>query len=196
MKKEKVRVFATLLLSATASLALAQRGGGGIDSFGHAGHNSTTVDSRRTLTLRATDNQREAFAHCMAATEAARETGRSVGDNTYWNSWRYRHVGYDLDAVYRKKDQFQSALADMTAAHRQFLQVLSEEQATELRPNLNKLERLQGQLSSQISQLDDELTAVKPDSFRVSTRLYGMGKTIDKWRSQHRKIAKEMSIPR
>ncbi len=191
-----MKVFAALLLSTAAPLALAQRGGGGIHSFGHAGHGSATANSQRALALLATADQREAFAHCMAATEAARETGRSVGDNTYWNSWRYRHVGYDLDAVYSKKDQLRSTLVDMTAAHQQFLQVLSEEQATELRANLNKLERLQGDLSLQISQLDDELMAAKPDSFRVSTRLYGIGKTIDKWRSQHRKIAKEMGIPR
>ncbi len=165
-------------------------------SFGHAGHGSAVVDSQRALAFQVTDDQREAIARCMTATEAAREMGRSVGDNTYWNSWRYRHLGYDLDAVYRKKDQLQLVLADMTAAHQQFLHVLSEEQATELRPNLNKLERLHGTLSAQISQLDDELTAGKPDSFRVSTRLYEMGKTIDKWRSQHKKIAKEMSIPR
>jgi hypothetical protein len=105
-------------------------------------------------------------------------------------------VGYDLKAVYRKKDQFQSALAGMTAVHQQFLEVLSQNQATELGPNLSKLERLQGDLNSQMSQLNEELTAARPDSFRVSTRLYGIGKTIDKWRSQHRKIAKEMGIPR
>ena len=191
-----IKLFAALLLSAMALLAQAQRGGGATHSFGHAGHGSATADSRRALGFEVTNDQREAFAHCMAATEAARELGRSVGDDTYWNSWRYRHVGYDLDAVYRKKDHFQLALADMTASHQQFLHVLSEEQVTELRANLNSLDRLQGKLSLQIYQLDDELTAAKPDSFRVSTRLYGMGKTIDKWYSQHKKIAKEMSLPR
>lgn len=191
-----IKMFAALLLSAIAPLAQAQRGGGALHSFSHTGRGSATVDSQRTPAFQVTDDQREAFAHCMAATEAARELGRSVGDNTYWNSWRYRHVGYDLDAVYRKKDQFQFALADMTAAHQQFLHVLSENEATALRVNLNKLERLHGTLSAQISQLDDELTAAKPDSFRVSTRLYGIGKTIDKMRSQHQKIGKEMNILR
>lgn len=191
-----IKLFAALLLSAMVLLAQAQRGGGAVHSFGHTGNGSATADSRRALAFQVTDGQHDALAHCMAATEAARELGRSVGDNTYWNSWRYRHVGYDFNAVYRKKDQLQLALADMTASHQQFLHVLSEEQVTELRANLNSLDRLQGKLSLQIYQLDDELTAAKPDSFRVSTRLYGMGKTIDKWYSQHKKIAKEMSLPR
>ena len=193
--KKMMKVLVTLLLS-TASFALAQRGGGGLHSFGHAGHDSAAAETWRALALEATDQEREAFAHCVAATEAARETGRSLGDNNYWNSWRYRHLGYDLDAVYRKKVQLQSAIAGMGTAHQQFLEVLSQDQTIELMPNLSKLERLQGDLNLQMSQLNEELTAARPDSFRVSTRLYGIGKTIDKWRSQHRKIAKEMSIPR
>lgn len=193
--RKMMKVLVTLLLC-TASFALAQRGGDGLHSVGHAGHDSAAAETRRALALEATDQEREAFAHCVAATEAARETGRSVGDNNYWNSWHNRHMGYDLDAVYRKKAQLQSAIAGMATAHLQFLEALSQDQTIELMPNLSKLERLQGDLNLQMSQLDEELTAARPDSFRVSTRLYGIGKTIDKWRSQHRKIAKEMSIPR
>jgi hypothetical protein len=194
--KKMMKVFATLALSAAASFALAQRGGGGIHSFGHAGHDFATADSRRALVLESTEEEREAFAHCMAAMEAARKTGRLMGDSNYWDSWRYRHLGYDLNAVYRSKDELQLALAGMVTAHQQFLEALSQEQTTELMPNLSRLEQLQGELNSQMSQLNEELTAAKPDSFHVSTRLYGIGKTIDKWRSQHRNIAKEMSIPR
>jgi hypothetical protein len=194
--KKVMKMFATLLLSSMMPFALAQRGGGAIQSFGHAGHDSAAVDSRQNLALLATDTQREVFAHCMAATKAARKTGRLMGDSNYWDSWRYRHLGYDLSAVSGRMDQFQSALSEMATSHEQFLQELDRDQKTELRPNLSKLEQLQSDLNSQMSQLDEELTAARPDSFRVSTRLYGVGKTIDKWRSQHRKIAKEMSIPR
>ncbi len=194
--KTVMKVFATLLLSATVQLAFAQRGGGGIHSFGHAGHDSAAADSQKNFALRATDAQREAFAHRMAATEAARDTGRSMGDNTYWNSWHNRHVGYDLSAVQGKKDQLQSALTGMATAHQEFLEVLSQDQNTELGSNLTRLEKLQGDLNSQMSQLNEALTAARPDSFRVSTRLYGIGKSIDKWRSELRKIAKEMNIPK
>jgi len=194
--KTVMKVFATLLLSATVQLAFAQRGGGGIDSFGHAGHDSAEADSQRNFALQATDPQREAFAHSMAATEAARDTGRSMGDNTYWNSWHNRTAGYDLTTVYRKKDQLQSALTGMATAHQEFLEVLSQDQHSELGSNLSRLEQLQGDLSSQMSQLNEALMAARSDSFLVSTRLYGIGKSIDKWRSELRKIAKEMNIPK
>ena len=194
--KNILKVFAALLLSAIASLALAQRGGDGIHSFRNRGNDSATTDSQRALVLQATDDEREAFANCMAATEAARKAGRSLGDQDNWNSWRSRHVGYNLNAVYARKDQLQSALANMTAVHQGFLEVLNKDQTTELGRKLSKLEGLQVELTLQMAQLNEELAAVKPDPFRVSTRLYGIGKTIDKWHSQHRKIAKEMNIQR
>lgn len=194
--KKTMNVLAILLVSALAPFALAQRGGGVIHSFGHSGHASAVVDSRQRLALRATDTQRDAFARCVAATEAVRKTGRLMGDSNYWNSWRYRHLGYDLGAVSGRMDQLQAALTEMATSHEQFLQELGSDQKAELSPNLNKLEHLQSELNSQMSQLDREVTADRPDSFRVSARVYGIGKTIDKWRSQHKKIAKAMSIPR
>jgi hypothetical protein len=193
--KKTMNMFTIFLLSALSPFALAQRGGSAIHSFGHSGHVSAGVDSRQGLALRATDTQRDAFARCVAATEAVRKTGRLMGDSNYWNSWRYRHLGYDLGAVSGRMDQFQAALTDLAAAHQQFLQELDSDQKAELSPNLNKLERLQSELNSQMSQLDREVAADRPDSFRVSTRVYGIGKAIDKWRSQHKKIAKAMSLP-
>lgn len=194
--KNILKVFAALVLSAIASLALAQRAGGGIHSLRNRRNNSATTESQRALVLQATDDEREALANCMAATAAARKTGRSLGDQDYWNSWRYRHVGYNINAVYARKDQLQSALARMTAAHQGFLQVLNKDQTTALGRRLSKLEDLQVELTLQMAQLNEQLAAVKPDPFRVSTRLYGVGRTIDKWHSQHRKIAKEMNIQR
>lgn len=194
--KDILKLFAAFLLSAIASLALAQREEAGIYTFRRMGNDSVTTDYQRRLELQATEDAREAFANCIAATEAARKTGRSLGDQDYWNSWRYRHLGYNLNAVYAQKDQLQSALANMTAAHQKFLEVLDNSQITELEPNLSKIDGLQSQLTLQMTQLNEELAAVNPDPFRVSTRLYGIGRTIDKWRSQHLKIAKEMNIQR
>ena len=194
--KDILKLFVAFLLSAIASLALAQREEGGIYTFPRMGNDSVTTDYQRRLELQATEDAREAFANCMAATEAARKTGRSLGDQDYWNSWRYRHLGYNLNAVYAQKDQLQSALANMTAAHQKFLEVLDNSQITELEPSLSKIDGLQSQLTLQMTQLNEELAAVNPDPFRVSTRLYGIGRTIDKLRSQHLKIAKEMNIQR
>ena len=194
--KNILKVFAALLLSAIASLALAQRAGDGFHSLRNRRNDSATTESQRALVLQATDDAREALANCMAATEAARKTGRSLGDQDYWNSWRYRHVGYNINAVEARKDHLQSALAKMTAAHQEFLEALNKDQTTALGQKLSKLEGLQVELTLQMAQLNEELAAVKPDPFRVSTRLYGVGRTIDKWHYQHRKIAKEMNIQR
>jgi hypothetical protein len=193
--KSKIEVIATFLLLATAPFALAQREGGGVHfsgaGFMSSGHDSTKIDSRRASVMEATGIQREAFASCMMATETVRKTGRSMGSNSYWNA---RHGIYDLSAVYRSKPQLQSALTDMAAAHEQFLKVLSQDQDTALGPDLSKLEHLHASLDLEMSQLGEELEAVRPDKFRISTSVYEIGKTIDKWHSEHKRIAKKMSI--
>lgn len=191
--KMHIGLIATFLVFATAPFALAQHGGAQFSDAGivYAGHNSTKLDSGRALLMEATGIQREAFAYCMTATEAARKTGRSMGSNSYWNA---RHGIYDLSAVYRGEPQLQTALTDMATAHEQFLKVLSQDQDTTLEPNLSKLEHLQTGLNLEMSQLNEELTAVRPDKFRVSTGVYEIGKTLDKWHSEHKRIAKKLSI--
>ena len=47
-----------------------------------------------------------------------------------------------------------------------------------------------------MSQLDEQLMAAKPNKFQISTSVYEIGKTIDKWHSEHKKIAKKMGIAR
>jgi hypothetical protein len=191
--KMHIELIATFLVFATAPLAFAQHGGAQFSNAGivYAGHNSTKLDSRRVLLTEATGIQREAFADCMTATEAARRTGRSMGSNSYWNA---RHGIYDISAVYRGEPQLKSTLTDMAEAHEQFLKVLSQDQDTTLGPDLSKLEQLQTGLNLEMSQLNEELTAVRPDKFRVSTSVYEIGKTLDKWNSEHKRIAKKMSI--
>jgi adenosylmethionine-8-amino-7-oxononanoate aminotransferase len=127
----------------------------------------------------------------MMATETARKTGRSMGSNSYWNA---RHGFYDLSAVYRGKTQLQSGVTEMAATHQQFLNVLNQEQKTALEPKLNKLQQLQTNLNLEMSQLDEELMATRPDKFRASTSVYEIGRTLDKWHSEHKRIAKRISI--
>lgn len=195
--KRRIGVIAAFLVFASAPFALALHGGGGTHfadaRIGDTGHGSTKVDPRRALLtqMQATGIQREAFAHCMTATETARKTGRLMGSNSYWNA---RHGIYDLSAVYRSKPQLQSALTDMAAAHEQFLKALNQDQDTALGPDLSKLEHLHASLDLEMSQLGEELGAVRPDKFRISTSVYEIGKTIDKWHSEHKRIAKKMSI--
>ncbi len=193
--KTRIGVLATFLVFTTAPFALTQRGGAHFSGFwmGHTLHSSTTIESQRVLLMPATDIQREALAYCMAATKAAhRLIGRMPDQGSYW---RVRRNGpYDLRAASAKREQLESALNDMAAAHRQFLQTLSQEQDAELGSNLSRLEQLQADLNLEMPQLDKELGSARPDSFRVSTNIYRIGKTINKWHSQHKKIAKRLSI--
>ncbi len=193
--KTRIVVLATFLVFTTAHLALAQRGEAHFSGalMGHTGDDSTTIESQRTLLMPATDIQREAFAYCMTAIKAAHELISRMPDQGSY--WRVRRNGpYDLSAASAKREQLESALNDMAAAHRQFLRTLSQEQDAELGPNLSKLEQLQADLNLEMPQLDKELASSRPDSFLVSTNIYRIGTTINKWYSQHRKIAKKLSI--
>ncbi len=161
--------------------------------MGHTGDESAMIESQRTFLMPATDIQREAFADCMTATKATHKLIDRMPDQGSY--WRVRRNGpYDLSVASSKREQLESALNDMAAAHRQFLQTLSQEQDAELGPNLSKLELLQVDLNLEMPQLDRELGSARPDSFRVSTNVYRIGKTINKWHSQHKQIAKKLSI--
>ncbi len=188
-----IRLTATFLAFAAAPLALARPGGAHFTGAGivDTRDNLTMIDPQQSLSMRASDVQRQAFAQCMSVTEAARLAGRLVGDKSYWHGKRGR---FDLGAVYRGKPQLQLALTDMTAAHQQFLGILSQDQDTMLGPDLRHLEQLQTSLNLEMSQLNEEMRAVRSDKFRVSTSVYEIGHTMDKWRSEHKRIAKKMRI--
>ncbi len=174
--KMRIGVVAMFLVFVTVPFSLARQGG--------AHFSSAKLDQ-------ATGNQREAFALCMTTTEAARKTGRQMGSNSYWNA---KHGIYDLSAVYRNLPQLQPALTDMAAAHQRFLKVLSQDQDAALGPDLGRVERLQTALNLEMSQLNEQLMAVRPNKFQISTSVYEIGKTIDKWHSEHKKIAKKIGI--
>jgi len=184
--KMRIKVVALFLAFATVPFSLARQGGAHFSSaaMSDAGHNLAKLDQPTGI-------QREAFALCMTTTEAARKMGRQMGSNSYWNA---KHGIYDLSAVYRNMPQLQPALTDMAAAHQRFLKVLSQDQDAALGPDLSRLELLQTSLNLEMSQLDEELIVVRPNKFQISTSVYEIGKTIDKWHSEHKKIAKKMGI--
>ncbi len=191
--KTRIGVIATFLMFIACPFALAQRGGVdlAVAEIGRPRYNPPKIDPRRALLMQTTDIQREAFAYCMTATESARKTGRLMGDNSYWYG---THGPYDFSAIYRNKDQLQSAVTAMARAHRQFLMTLSSHQDTALRASLGKLEQLQVVLNLQMSRLEEELTVARPDSHRTSVDVYDLGATVDQWRYEHKKIAKKMGI--
>ena len=184
-------VLATLLLAGLAPVALAQHAGhGGTSSgggFGNPGHDASMGDFQRALMLQATEDQRVAFTKCMEATERARIVAdQMVGPGTRWR--------YDASVFPGQKEQLQAALAEMDTAHQHFRHTLSQPQEKEFGKHLSKLERLQAELSSRMLRLDRELATGKPDQRRIYSDAHKIKESADSWRSDHRKIAKEMGI--
>jgi hypothetical protein len=185
--KTRNQVLVTLFLFATAPFTLAQHGGGmHFPSAGHAS-DSLTADSQRMLLLRASEDQRMAFAKCVQANARVRKVvDKMTGPGTRWR--------YDARVFPGQNEELQIAVKDMTAAHEQFRQALTEAQEKELRKHFDKLEQLQVGMNSQMARLDDELTVREPDSRRIYSEAHKVKETADKWQSEHKKIAKAMSI--
>ena len=185
--KTRNAVLATLFLFATAPLALAQHGGGTHSPSAGVGHDPSEADFQRTLSLRATKDQRMAFAKCRQANEKVRKVvDKMTGPGTRWR--------YDPRAFPEQNEELQTAVKDLTAAHEQFRQALTPAQEKELQKHFDRLEQLQTTLDSQMSRLGDELTVRGPDSRRIYSDAHKIKETADKWHSEHKKIAKAMSI--
>jgi len=82
----------------------------------------------------------------------------------------------------------------MAFAHRHFRETLSDAQAKELGERLARLERVQDGIDQWMSRLNEELAGNNVDSRRVYADAHKIKELADKWRSEHRKMAKEMSI--
>ena len=185
------KVLATLFLAALAPVAFAQHGShGGTSSgggFGDTGNESSMRDLKRALLLQATDDQRATFAKCLEATESA----RTIVDRMARPGTR---SSYDAGIFPGQKEQLQAALAEMGAAHQNFQHSLGQAQEKELGKYLNKLNRFEADIGSRMAQLDRELSTNKPDPRRLHGYTQKIKEVTEKWRSEHRKIAKEMGI--
>jgi len=193
--KRKIGVIATFLAFAAAPIVLAQLQGAErihLQSVVLDRNAPETATTRQLLPIGATDIQREAFSHCLTTTERTDKLAFRIARET--SHWHGSIRVYNLRGVYGKRDQLQSALTDMASAHQQFLQVLSQDQDAALGANLNTLEHLQSDLNIQMSQLNEDLMAARLDPIRISTDLYGIERTIDKWVCDYKRIAKEMGI--
>lgn len=178
-------LLAALLFFATTPFALAQHGSG--THFLTPGHDSLTTDSRRTLMLQASDDQRMALGMCTNAGESVRKiTNEMVGPGTRWR--------YDDKAFRAQEERLRIALAVLAAAHKQFLGTLGDEQAKELGKRLGKLDELHREVLASMSRLDEALTDKHPDSRRVYADTHKIKEVAHQWGSEHKKIAKEMGI--
>jgi polyhydroxyalkanoate synthesis regulator phasin len=185
--EKTMKILAALLLFVTAPFAYAEHGSAYPAGTGHDGRDSAVASSQQVLMLKATDDQRVAFVKCRETTERVRKlVDQMVGPGTRWR--------YDSRIFPGQEAQLQSALADMTAAHQQFRQTLSSEQGEGIAKHLSKLEQLQSDLNARIAKLDQELMVAEPDWRRLYNDSHKIKEAADKWRSEHKKIAKELSM--
>lgn len=183
--------LATLLLATLAPVAFAQHGShGGTSSgggFGNTGNDSSMREFKRALLLYATADQRAIYAKCMEATERVHKLAdQMVGPGTRWN--------YDAAVFPGQKEQLQEALAELDAAHQHFRHTLSQAQEKELGKYFSKLDRYEAELGSRIAHVDRELSTNRPDPRRLYSDTHKIKEVAEKWRSEHRKIAKEIGI--
>jgi hypothetical protein len=183
--RKLIALLTAFLFFAAAPNAPAQHGSG--THYPAAGHNSPTSDSRRTLMMPASDDQRMALAMCTNAGESVRKiTDKMVGPGT---RWRYE------DKTFRgQEERLRIALAVLAASHEQFRGTLSEEQAKEIAKRLAKLDRLHREVLLALSELDEALTDKHPDPRRVYAEAHKIKEVAEHWGSEHKKIAKEMGI--
>lgn len=185
--KKTIRVLATLFSLGAATFVFAQHGSGHSSGDGHAGQDSAVANSRHALRLNVTDDQRMALLRFREATERVRKIAdQMVGPGTRWR--------YDPRIFPAQEARLQSALADMKAAHQQFRQELSPEQEEGIAKHLTKLEQLQSDLNARVAGLDHELMIAKPDWRRLYNDAHKIKEAADKWRSENKRIAKEMGI--
>ncbi len=145
----------------------------------------------------ATPAQRMAFAKCMEAMERLRGTVNQMPRiGSPWSRSRVSYSSNDLDALSDLREQLETDLADLTSAHQKFRKGLTDAQQREFERRLSKLEHLGAQMNSEASRLDRDLIAAKPGpaSPNISWDVDSIKRVAGKWRSEHRRIAKEMSI--
>ena len=148
-------------------------------------------------TVGVTDNQRVALAKCMEATEQIRiEASQLQAIRRPWGRGRVGYSKNDLVAISDYREEINQALTHLAAVHQEFLNGLSEAQEKSLEQRLRKLDHLQTELSFRMSEIDHDLLKAQPgpDTTGISWDVDGLKRAADKWRSEHRKIEKEMGF--
>ena len=189
--KITIREVASLLVFVAAPLVIAQRGGGSE----HIGHSHGPV---RDQTLNATADQRAAIAQCLEATVLVRQTADKMPRiGSPWSRSRRNYSNRDLSALLDLSGEFEAAVADLAATHQEFVRELTDHQASELKRDLKKLDQLEAKMNSGAAQLNRDLAVAKPGPFSpdISWDVDSIKRSADKWRSEHRKIGKELGIP-
>jgi small-conductance mechanosensitive channel len=187
--KTTIGGIVALLLFVAAPLGFAQRGG--IEQIDHR------HDPLRDQMQNATADQRAAVAKCIEATDQLRAVaGRMPRIGSPWSRSRLTYTASDLNALSNLTGQFETALAHLAATHEEFSKSLTDPQRSRFKRQLRKLEQLQAKMNSTSAELDRDLARAKPGptSPNIAWDANSIKRTTDKWRSEHRKIAREMGI--
>ena len=164
----------------------------------HIGQRESPEAYGQTLRMMATPDQRMAFTKCMEATERLRGTiGKMPRIGSPWSRSRVSYSSRDLDALSDLREQFEAALIDLTVTHQEFKKGLTDIQQRELERRFSKLDRLEAKINSSASEFGHDLAAAKPGPAppSIAWAVNSLNRATNKWRSEHRKIAKELGMP-
>ena len=187
--KTTIREIASLVLFVAAPLGFAQRGGIGQIGYPHGRSSDPT--------LNATADQRTAVTRCLEATELVRHTADQMPRiGGPWSRSRLNYSASDLNALSELTERFETLLADLAATHQEFTEKLTKAQRDRLEQQLRKLEQLQAKMNSASGELDRDLARAKPGptSPNIAWDVVSIKSAADKWRSENRRIAKEMGV--
>jgi hypothetical protein len=144
-----------------------------------------------------TNDQRVAIAKCMKATDQVSFVASQMqAIGRPWGRGRLGYAKNDLFALADYREQLRPVLTNLAAVHQEFLNGLSETQKQNLDRSLKKLDHLQAELSSRTSDIDHDLMRAEPgpDSTGISWDVNKLKTATEKWRSEHRKIEKELGF--
>lgn len=153
--------------------------------FRQSGSSSSIDNLQRALNT--TKDQRIAIGRCKdAADRVHKVAAQMVGPGTRWR--------YDADVFPRQEAQLRATLGELMTNHQQFRHALRSDQEMSLRTYLDRLDGLSAALTLRMEDLDRELSRSKPDGRVLYSDAHKIKELAEKWRSEHRKIAKYMDI--
>lgn len=161
-------------------------------------HTGPTNNPAHMSAMMATNSQRHAFAECVETTGQVRAAIVQMGNiGRPWSRSRVIYAQQDLRALAENEERFQSMLNGLVNAHEVFWRTLNDVQRSNLEPRLRRLGHLQNEMKASASRLSQTVLDAVPGPAppQIKRTMDALRKDADRWRSEHRKLATEMSLP-
>ncbi|MGA2355728.1 MAG: hypothetical protein ABSG02_14630 [Terriglobales bacterium] len=189
-----ISLIAAVLLVASASPMLAQRGGGAhvnqpvvcvydCPAIQTLNTEDTLKNFRRSMALQATAEQRSAFAKVSQYAEAASGQLQILRKSFPLGAGPAEHASA-LD----------QAIEKARAGNQNFLNSFSATQKSGLQELVKKLSKADSDLDRQLKALDQTLTTAKPDSEQIASSAAALEKALAGFQSEQLALGREMSI--